>query len=77
MSLKADGAVLPELPLGVGAGVRLRRGWELFVEIAARFNLAAFGKIGASESAPVDPVAVFPGDDLLAVSFSVGVNLEP
>ena len=77
MSLKADGTVLPELPVGVGAGVRLRRGWELFAEVAARFNLAAFGKIGARESAPLDAVTVFPGDDLLAVSFSVGVNLDP
>ena len=76
MALKADGTLQPELPIGVGAGVRLRRSWEVYGEIAARMNLAAFGKIGASESPPADPVAVFPGDDLLAVSFSVGVNLD-
>jgi hypothetical protein len=76
MALKGDGTFLPELPVGIGLGLRVTRSWELCAEIAERTNLAAFGKIGARESPPANAAAVFPGDDLLAVSFSVGVNLD-
>ncbi len=77
MSLRGSAAAAPELPAGIGVGLRLRPGWEVCAELGARLDLAALGKGPGSEAPPPFPVEVFAGDDLLAVSLSVGVNLEP
>jgi hypothetical protein len=69
-SLEAAATLVPELPLGVGVGRRIRRGWEACAELGVRWNLAGF----AAAARPEPPVEVFVGNDLLAVSLSVGVN---
>lgn len=72
-SLQAAHTTMPEIPLGVGIGHKIRGGWELCAELGARWNLAG---LGGSAAPPPRPVQVFVGDDLLAVSLSVGVNLN-
>jgi hypothetical protein len=69
-SLEAASTVMPELPVGVGIGRRIRGGWEVCAELGVRWNLGGF----AAAARPAPPVEVFAGNDLLAVSLSVGVN---
>jgi hypothetical protein len=77
MGLRGDGAAMPELPVGIGVGLKIRSGWEVCAELGARVNVASLGKGSGSEAPPASPAEVFAGDDLLAVSLTVGLNLEP
>jgi hypothetical protein len=63
-----------ELPVGVGIGHKLHGPWELCAELGARFVVArgTFRTASSSSGGELTPIA---GDDLLAVSVSVGVSL--
>jgi hypothetical protein len=63
-----------ELPAGVGVGHRLHGPWELYAELGARVALA-HGSIRTRASGAGMPSTALAGDDLLAVSLSVGVSL--
>jgi hypothetical protein len=74
----AGSAILPEVPIGIGLGHKLRGLWEACVEVGARWNLAGFGGAGAGAAAAQGATgasAPFVGNDLLAVSLSLGVSL--
>jgi hypothetical protein len=62
-----------ELPVGIGIGHKLHGPWELCAELGARFVVAH----GSIHSASISSGQLVPidGDDLLAVSVSVGVSL--
>jgi hypothetical protein len=64
-SFRAAWAVMPELPVGVGLSHKLHGPWDLCAELGARW-------IGA-----LGPAPAYIGNDLLAVSLSVGVSLAP
>ena len=55
----------PEVPLGLGLSHRLRGAWDVCAELGTRWNL---GAIWASPHS---------GEDLLAVSLSLGVSFAP
>jgi hypothetical protein len=63
-----------ELPVGIGVGHKLRGPWEIYAELAGRIVVLR-SKEGPASSGGGSPVAPLPGDDLLAVSLSVGVSL--
>jgi hypothetical protein len=70
-SFRSESVILPELPIGVGLGHRVHGPWDLYAELGTRLNLAGIGGSGSASSSP----AAFVGNDLLAVSLSVGVSL--
>jgi hypothetical protein len=65
-----------ELPVGVGAGYKLRGPWELHAELGARVVVAR-GSVHSVSSGNGNPFTPLVSDDLLAVSLSVGVSLAP
>ena len=69
-----------EMPLGVGFAYKLRKPWELTVELGSRIGFFHGGAAydGPTGSAPGYPVltADGPGKDVFALSLSVGINLD-
>jgi hypothetical protein len=66
-SFPATSTTTPEVPFGAGLAYRLHGPWDLSAELGARWNLGGLG---------IARAPVFVGDDLLAVSLSVGVSLS-
>jgi hypothetical protein len=56
---------------GTGVAYKLRRPWDLFVELEARATVASFG--GLYERSPGH---LYDGHDVLAVALSAGVSLD-
>jgi hypothetical protein len=72
---RSASVVTPELPVGVGLGHRLHGPWDVVAELGVRWDLAGIGGAG-SPPPPASPLPTpFAGNDLLAVSLSVGVSL--
>jgi hypothetical protein len=59
---------LLEIPVGVGIGRRVHGPWEMYAELCTRWDVLHFGSSDRG-------AAPWIGDDLLAVSLSVGVSL--
>lgn len=68
-----------EVPLGVGAGWRLRKPWQLFVELGTRIGFAHAGPLydGRTGAAPGQPdVVATRGNDTFAFFLNAGVALD-
>ena len=74
-SFRSSSTTMPEMPLGAGIGYRVHGPWELCAELGARWNLAGLGKQASTPAAGSPAGEPFVGNDLLAVSLSVGVSL--
>jgi hypothetical protein len=67
----AEGGIL-DAPLGVALGYRLDRTWEPFVELGVRIAVATLNYSPRSCSCPGE----YPGRDSVALSLSLGLNLN-
>jgi hypothetical protein len=70
-SSQADGALV-ELPVGVGAGIRVHSTWAIDAVLSARPAIASFGP--ESRPSPGPDTQPFAGHELLAVWLTVGVS---
>jgi hypothetical protein len=66
---------LLELPVGVGVSYRLRRPWEVFVELGGRIGLAFAGSMYSVPQCLCGPN--YAGKDSFALSLSAGVSFSP
>lgn len=62
-----------ELPAGVGVSDKISGPWQIYAELALRFDFAGLSWHGPGASTPSSPA----GGDLLAVLLSVGVSFSP
>jgi hypothetical protein len=70
-SSEVDGALL-ELPVGVGAGVRLHAPWEIDAVLSVRTAIASLGPV--SRPSPGPDTQPFAGHEVLAVWLTVGLS---
>ena len=76
-AFRSASVLMPELPLGVGLGHRLHGPWDVYAELGVRWDLAGIGGADSPPAPGSGLPAPFAGNDLLAVSLSVGVSLAP
>jgi hypothetical protein len=78
---QATSGYLFEIPVGVGAGWRFRRPWELLFEVQGRIGFASSGDYFSADGRPgtaagvASPGAII-GTDVFALMATVGIGLD-
>jgi len=78
-SVASGGGGFVEVPLGVGAAYRVRRPWELCVELGGKIGFLHNGSVyeGRTAVAPSGSLRVDPaGNDTWAIFLTVGVGID-